>query len=213
MQKIIKVLGLSLVAASMTLVSHHSLAINDDGVIQLYSQRELLALIAKNQHLQQVKADDCQLVEDIKARAEIVKLPSYQFLYGDMLAYGVCVERDAQHGIYMMEQSAHQGLVEAIEQLGRYYHIGRFFQQDNHRALRYLSEAAGLGNLNAQLRLVEMLGDGLGSPVDFEDAYHWLHNSIISDNTQRLKATQLLAKLAKLMPQRVIERAKRPLLK
>jgi TPR repeat protein len=204
-------IGLSL--ATIIALPPLALAALDDGVIQLYSQRELLGLIAKNTHLQRVKADDCQLVEDIKARAEIVKLPSYQFLYGDMLAYGVCVERDAKHGIYMMEQSAHQGLVEAIEQLGRYYHIGRFFQQDNNRALRYLTEAAGLGNLNAQLRLVTMLVDGHGSPVDYEDAYHWLHNSIISDQAKRQRASALLTRLAKLMPRRVLERAKRPLLK
>lgn len=213
MLKIIKntLIGLSL--ATTIALPPLAIAALDDGVIQLYSQRELLGLIAKNTHLQRVKADDCQLVEDIKARAEIVKLPSYQFLYGDMLAYGVCVERDAKHGIYMMEQSAHQGLVEAIEQLGRYYHIGRFFQQDNNRALRYLTEAAGLGNLNAQLRLVTMLVDGHGSPVDYEDAYHWLHNSIISDQAKRQRASALLTRLAKLMPRRVLERAKRPLLK
>jgi TPR repeat protein len=213
MLKIIKntLIGLSL--ATTIALPPLAIAALDDGVIQLYSQRELLGLIAKNTHLQRVKADDCQLVEDIKARAEIVKLPSYQFLYGDMLAYGVCVERDAKHGIYMMEQSAHQGLVEAIEQLGRYYHIGRFFQQDNNRALRYLTEAAGLGNLKAQLRLVAMLVDGQGSPVDYQDAYHWLHNSIISDRAKRQRATALLAQLAKLMPKRILERAKRPLLK
>ncbi|NRA52826.1 MAG: sel1 repeat family protein [Gammaproteobacteria bacterium] len=213
MRKIINNYLVSLSLLTLVGVSTPTLAELEDGVIQLYSQRDLLGLIAKNTHLQRVKADDCQLVEDIKARAEIVKLPSYQFLYGDMLAYGVCVERDAKHGIYLMEQSAHQGLVEAIEQLGRYYHIGRFFQQDNQRALRYLSEAAGLGNVRAQLRLVGMLVDGEGSPVDYEESYHWLHNSIISDAKKRQQAKNLLSKLAKLMPQRVIERAKRPLLK
>lgn len=211
MNKIIKITLLATIF--FTGLTNNVSAADEDGVIQLYSQPELLALIAKNRHLQRVKADDCQLVEDIKARAEIVKLPSYQFLYGDMLAYGVCVERDAQHGIYMMEQSAHQGLVAAIEQVGRYYHIGRFFQQDTQRALRYLSEAAGLGSVDAQIRLVSILAQEQGSPVDYEEAYHWLYNSIISDNAKRKKATQLLTKLAKLMPRRVIERAQRPLLK
>lgn len=189
------------------------LAAEEDGVIQLYTQRELLAMIAKNTHLQQVRKDECQLVEDIKARAEIVKLPSYQFLYGDMLAYGVCVPRDAEYGVYMMEQSAHQGLVEAIEQLGRYYHIGKFFQKDLKRALRYLTEAASLGNLKAQLRLVEILGNEQGSPRDYENAYHWLYNSIIADDDKRLEAEELLAKLARLMPERVVRRAQRPLIK
>ncbi|MBU2279446.1 MAG: flagellar protein MotX, partial [Gammaproteobacteria bacterium] len=46
-------------------------------VVQLYTQDELLALIRQNAHLQRVKADDCQLVKDIEARADIMKLPSY----------------------------------------------------------------------------------------------------------------------------------------
>lgn len=202
-----------LVGCASLSVFKPTLAADDDGVIQLYTQRELLAMIAKNTHLQQIRKDDCQLVEDIKARAEIVKLPSYQFLYGDMLAYGVCVPRDATYGVYMMEQSAHQGLVEAIEQLGRYYHIGKFFQKDIKRALRYLTEAASLGSVKAQLRLVELLGNEQGSPRDYENAYHWLYNAIIADDEQRLKAEQLLTKLATLMPERVVRRAQRPLLK
>ncbi len=203
-----------LIAMSTATISNAAFsAEEEEGVIQLYTQRELLALIAKNTHLQQVRKDDCQLVEDIKARAEIVKLPSYQFLYGDMLAYGVCVPEDAKYGVYMMEQSAHQGLVEAIEQLGRYYHIGKFFQKDMKRALRYLTEASSLGSLKAQLRLVEILGNEQGSPRDYENAYHWLYNSIIADDEERLKAEMLLEKLAKLMPERVIRKAQRPLIK
>ncbi len=204
---------ITLLIASSFSATFAAQAEEDDGVIQLYTQRQLLALIAKNTHLQQVRKDDCQLVEDIKARAEIVKLPSYQFLYGDMLAYGVCVPKDPEYGVYLMEQSAHQGLVEAIEQIGRYYHIGKFFQKDLKRALRYLTEAASLGNVNAQIRLVEILSKEQGSPRDYENAYHWLHNTIIGDDKKRQKAQVLLAKLATLMPERVIERAKRPLLK
>lgn len=209
MQKILITVLITIIGSASFLVK----ANEEDGVIQLYTQRELLALIASNTHLLQVRKDDCQLVEDIKARAEIVKLPSYQFLYGDMLAYGVCVPKNAKYGVYMMEQSAHQGLVEAIEQLGRYYHIGKFFQKDLKRALRYLSEAASLGNVNAQLRLVEILSNEQGSPRDYESAYHLLHNSILSSDKKRERAQMLLEKLALLMPERVIERAKRPLLK
>ena len=47
--------------------------------VQLYSQDELLALIRTNSHLKRVKADDCQLVNDIEARADIMQLPAYQF--------------------------------------------------------------------------------------------------------------------------------------
>lgn len=181
------------------------------GVVQLYTQRELLTMIRENTHLTRVKTDDCQLVEDIKARAEIVKIPAYQFLYGDMLAYGVCVERDVQYGLLMIERSAEQGLVDGLEQLGRYYHIGRFYQKDMERSLRYLREAASLGHVKAQMRLIEIFISGEGSPRDYEDAYHWLHNAIIVDRQQHKKARKLLADLALLMPQKVVKRAKRPL--
>ena len=48
--------------------------------IQLYTQDELLALIQTNSHLKRVLADDCQLVRDIDARADIMQLPAYQFV-------------------------------------------------------------------------------------------------------------------------------------
>ena len=183
------------------------------GVVQIYSQPELLAMIRENTHLSRVKNDDCQLVEDIKARAEILKIPAYQFLYGDMLAYGVCIDRDVRYGLLMIEDSANQGLPDGLEQLGRYYRTGRFFQQDNDRALRYLREAASLGHTAAQMQLIELFLDDVGSPLDYEDAYHWLHNSIIVDRKERKRAAELLASLAERMPQKVVKRAKRPIQK
>lgn len=62
-------------------------------VVQLYTQDELLDLIKQNTHLQRVQKDECQLVSDIQARADVMKVPAYQFLYGDMLAFGVCVKK------------------------------------------------------------------------------------------------------------------------
>ncbi|QFT35101.1 hypothetical protein GGC03_01430 [Vibrio sp. THAF191c] len=56
--------------------------------IPIYTEAELIKLINENKHLEQVKADSCQLVEDIVARATRISLPSYEFLYGDMLAWG-----------------------------------------------------------------------------------------------------------------------------
>ncbi|MCT7654962.1 hypothetical protein MBH78_10060 [Oceanimonas sp. NS1] len=59
--------------------------------VPLYEESELITLINHNRHLQRVRdQDDCQLVQDIEARAEVLRLPSYQFLWGDMLAWG-CV--------------------------------------------------------------------------------------------------------------------------
>lgn len=178
--------------------------------IEIYTQDELLSWIQKNTHLTRVVEDDCQLVQDIKDRAVKVSQPAYQFLWGDMLAYGVCVDKNVQLGVYYMRQAADQGLPEGLEQMGRYYHIGRFVQPNINQAIIYLREAAALGNLNAQLRLVELFCNGYGSPYDYEDAYHQLFHAVIGDKEKHKKAGELLAKLAKRMPDHVVTRAQKP---
>ncbi len=177
--------------------------------VQIYSQDELLDLIKKNEHLERVKADRCQLTRDIEDRAVKLKIPAYQFLYGDMLAWGVCIHRDPKLGLFYINKSADQGLVAAIEQLGRYYHIGRFVQKDMEKAYVYIQRAAEQGNLNAQLRLIEMQLAGNGSPYDYENSYRWLHHAIIADKAMHKKAEMLLADLAKLMNPKAVKRAKR----
>lgn len=177
--------------------------------VQIYTQDELLNLIKKNEHLERVKADRCQLTRDIEDRAVKLKIPAYQFLYGDMLAWGVCIHRDPQLGLFYINKSAEQGLVAAIEQLGRYYHIGRFVQKDMEKAYIYIQRAAEQGNLNAQFRLIEMQLAGNGSPYDYENSYRWLHGAIIADKKMHKKAEMLLADLAKLMSPKAVKRAKR----
>jgi len=180
-------------------------------VVQLYTQDELLELIKHNQHLQRVQQDDCQLVQDIQARADVMKLPSYQFLYGDMLAFGVCVRKDVARGFDLMQAAAMQGLPEALEQLGRYYQQGKLVQKDAAKAREFLFQAGAMGNLNAQLRLAEMLVDGQGSPRDYETVYRWLHHSVTADAKQHQRIEQALSVLAARMPADVVERAKRAL--
>jgi TPR repeat protein len=172
--------------------------------VQIYSQEELVKLINSNQHLARVKSDDCQLVADIKARAMKMEVPAYQFLYGDMLAWGVCYERDAKLGIYYLQQAAQQGLPAALEQLGRYYHRGILVQKHFGRAIGYLREAASLGNLRAQLQLVELYASGQGSPYDYPDAYRWLSEAVIADKQTHNKAQKLLAGLAEHIPPEII---------
>ncbi|SEA05920.1 tetratricopeptide repeat protein [Alkalimonas amylolytica] len=178
--------------------------------VQLYTQDELLALIRTNSHLRRVQDDDCQLVRDIEARADIMKLPAYQFLWGDMLAYAVCVPRDIERGWQLMQDAAAQGLPEGLEQVGRYYHIGRFVQPDAEKAIVYLREAAALGNLPATIRLAEILLGDVGSPRDYEQVYRWLHHSVTADRTTHQKISQLLRKFEQRMPDRVVQRARRP---
>lgn len=177
--------------------------------VQIYTQDELLDLIKQNKHLERVKEDRCQLNRDIEDRAVKLKIPAYQFLYGDMLAWGVCVERDAQLGLFYIRLSAEQGLVAAIEQLGRYYDIGRFVQKDQERAYQLTNRAAELGNLNAQFRLVQMNLDGVGSPYDFENSYRWLHHAVIADQKQHAEAADLLMQLSKLMNPKSVKNAKK----
>jgi len=204
------VLKLSLIPLSL-FITTNSLAIESPAAVPLYTESELIALINKNTHLARVKADDCQLVQDIEARANKMALPSYQFLYGDMLAYNVCVDRNVELGVYYMRKAAEQGLAAALEQLGRYYDTGRLVQQDKAMAITYLREASSQGNLKAQLRLVKLFNDGYGSPRDFEDAYRWLFNSMVADKATHKKIERALTKLAQKMPDSVVARARLPI--
>jgi len=179
-------------------------------VIQVYTQDELNVLISKNQHLQRVKSDDCQLVQDIKAHALKVQEPSYVFLWGDMLAWGVCVERDAKLGMHYINQAAEQGLLAALEQLGRYYSKGILVFEDKNRALTYFREAALQGHLQAQISYITLLNQGYGSPHDYEDAYRVLYNNVISNTQTKQKAKVLLANLGKNMPKYIVQRAQKP---
>ncbi|TQF66601.1 sel1 repeat family protein [Pseudoalteromonas luteoviolacea] len=190
--------------------SYSSLANEQIEAVPLYTQDELITLINNNAHLKRVKDDDCQLVQDIEARAEIMGLPSYQFLYGDMLAYAVCVEQDVELGLYYMRQAAQQGLAAALEQLGRYYDVGQLVQADKTMAIVYLREAAALGNLNAQLRLVDLFNKGFGSPRDYEDAYRWLFHAVVADRDIHKQIETSLSALAEKMPASVIKRARLP---
>ncbi|WP_099034835.1 tetratricopeptide repeat protein [Lacimicrobium alkaliphilum] len=179
--------------------------------VQIYPQDELINMINENTHLDRVVMDDCQLVQDIEARAVTLKLPAYQFLWGDMLAWGVCVDAEPEHGVHYMNLAAQQGLPAAMEQLGRYYAIGRLVQKDIKRAIVFLREAAGMGNLKAQIRLAELFIKGHGSPYDYEDAYHWLYNAITADNETHQQIARCLQGLEKLMHPKAVRKARRPL--
>ncbi|WP_059119761.1 flagellar protein MotX [Vibrio sp. MEBiC08052] len=176
--------------------------------VQIYSEAELIQLIEQNKHLERVKADKCQLVEDIVARATRINLPSYEFLYGDMLAWGVCVDQDAELGLYYMEAAASQGLPAALEQLGRYYAEGVLVQQDRERAIVYLREASAMGNLKARVKLAELLLRDYGSPLDYEDAYRWLYHSVTADTRMHKRIAMLRQGLEQRMPENIIARAK-----
>ncbi|PKH85744.1 tetratricopeptide repeat protein [Colwellia sp. Bg11-28] len=177
--------------------------------VQIYTDNQLLDLIKDNKHLSQVVLDECQLVQDIEARANKANMPSYQFLWGDMLAYGVCVKKDIPLGLHYMHLAADQGLAEGLEQLGRYYHMGKFMQVDIDRAIVYLKTAASLDNLAAQMRLASLYEQGYGSPLDYPALYSQLHHSVTDDKVIHKQISVLISGLASKMPSKVIEQAKR----
>ncbi len=178
--------------------------------VQIYSQDELIGLINENKHLDRVVLDKCQLVQDIKARANTLTIPAYQFLWGDMLAWGVCIEkRDPERGVMFMRYAADQGLPAALEQLGRYYRTGTLVQQDKEKAILYLREASALGVLKAQLQLAELFIEGVGSPYDYEDAYRWLYHAITGDKATHARIARNLSQLETLMHPRAVANAKR----
>ena len=193
-----------LITLALTALGFNAVSAQEQGgeleAVQLYSDAELVDMFAENTHLRRVeKQDRCQLVQDIEAQANIELRPTYQFLYGDMLAWGICYSQDEALGILYMEKAAQQGLIAALEQLGRYYHQGTLVQKDVDRAILYLREAASLGNIPAQLRLADILIAGQGSPYDFKNAYQWLHQSITADETTHQAIEQRMDKLAQRM--------------
>ena len=171
--------------------------------VQIYSSDQLLGLISENKHLSQVVLDNCQLVQDIQIRAIKSKMPAYQFLWGDMLAYGVCVKKDIKLGLYYMRLSAGQGLPEALEQLGRYYHVGKFMQVDIEQAIVFLRSAASLNNLAAQLRLASIYQQGYGSPLDYPELYSQLFHAVTGDKKEHQKIEERLSQLENKLPQQV----------
>ena len=74
-----------------------------------------------------------------------------------MLAWGVCVSRDAELGIDYMRLAAAQGLPAAFENLGRYHANGILVTQDTPLAVRYFKEAGALGSKPALIQLADLL--------------------------------------------------------
>jgi TPR repeat protein len=177
--------------------------------VQIYTDNQLLDLIKENKHLGQVVLDDCQLVQDIEARAIKSQYPSYQFLWGDMLAFGVCVKKNVPLGLHYMKNAADQALPEALEQLGRYYHTGKFMQVDVEKAIIFLREASAVNNLKAQIRLAGIYAQGHGSPLDYPELYAQLHQSVTDDKKVHKQISGLLTGLANKMPVHVVNAAKK----
>lgn len=199
---------LRLSLALLSLISVNVFALTE--AVDIYSDKQLISLIHSDQYLQRVKADDCQLVQDIEARAEVLKQPLYQFLWGEMLNNGVCVSAHPSRGMMLLQTSAEQGSSEAMVKLADYYYRGKLVVKNPNRAVQYVLPAAANGNVAARMLLVRLFGEGYGSPTDYEMGYHWLYNSIFDNDAQQKKASSLLRMLAAKMPASRVARAQQP---
>ncbi|RLV59982.1 sel1 repeat family protein [Parashewanella curva] len=177
--------------------------------VDIYSVKQLSQLIHQNRYLQQVKLDDCQLVEDIEARAEVLKEPLYQFLWGEMLLTGTCVQQDSRRGMTQLTASANQGSNEALFRLARYYDEGERVIENNETAVKYALPAASGGYIPAQMLLVKLLNEGYGSPFDYEHSYRLLYHNVFDNQASKVKAEKLLKQLATKMPASIVKRAQK----
>ncbi|WP_133408547.1 tetratricopeptide repeat protein [Parashewanella tropica] len=177
--------------------------------VDIYSVKQLSQLIHQDRYLQQVKHDDCQLVEDIEARAEVLKEPLYQFLWGEMLLTGTCVPQDSRRGMTQLTASANQGSNEALFRLARYYDEGDRVIENNETAVKYALPAASGGYIPAQMLLVKLLNEGYGSPFDYEQSYKLLYHNVFDDKVSKDKAEKLLKRLATKMPASIVKRAQK----
>lgn len=184
-----------------------SMCFAETRAVDIYSQDQLLEMIRAEKYLARVKQDECQLVQDIEARAEVLKQPLYQFLWGEMLNHGTCVTANAVKGMGLLRDAAEQGSPEAMVKLAEYYQTGKFVIRNKDRAVNYLLPAAASGSLAARMMLVRLYGEGYGSPRDYEMAYHWLYNNVFTDEAMQKKALSLLQVLAAKMPASAVVRA------
>ncbi|WP_442800684.1 tetratricopeptide repeat protein [Shewanella sp. AS1] len=198
--------GLSLVGSAQA--DSDSKATSLPRAVDIYSQEQLIDMIRDKSYLIRVKGDKCQLVQDIEARAEVLKQPLYQYLWAEMLSHGICVKANPPRGISMLRDAAEQGSAEAMVRIAEYYHDGKFVIQDRQRAVQYVLPAAASGDLPARMMLVKLFGEGYGSPRDYEMGYHWLYNDVFSDEATKQEAVKLLKVLAAKMPPSAVERAR-----
>lgn len=192
-----------IILSSLSLTSYA-----DTEAVEVYSQEQLIDMIRDKSYLTRVTSDDCQLLQDIEARAEVLKQPLYQYLWAEMLNYGICVTANPPRGISLLRDAAEQGSAEAMVRIAEYYRDGKFVIQDRERAVQYTLPAAASGDLPARMMLVRLFGEGYGSPRDYEMGYHWLYNDVFSDEAMKQQALQLLMVLEAKMPASAVKRAK-----
>lgn len=190
-------------------IAKENSSVDDFVALHVYTPNELNAWIETGSQLSIIKEMyGCQFSEDIRNRAEKGMAVAYEFMYGDMLLSGTCVDKDVNLGIYYITKSSWQAYPAAMRRLAFYYEIGRYVVQDKKKAEVLMREAAVMGFLPAKIDWVAMLLRNIGSPKDYVQAYSMLHHSIFSTPVQKRTSERYLEMLAERMPQYAIDNAK-----
>ena len=182
-----------------------SIEVQEIKPVELYSQPELLGYIRRGVYLKRIRLDHCQIVADIRDHAQIMKQPAYQFLFAEMLVYGVCVKQDRKRGISLLRNAVRQGLPEAMVRLAQYYHHSTILVSNPEKSVRLSFAASKTGSVPARLLLVELLLEGYGSPRMHPQAYEWLYHSTFNSPKRKRQADILLSKFEKIIPFYVVE--------
>ncbi len=180
----------------------------ETATVAMYSSEEMNSLVESNSHLSRIKdTDKCQFTPDIEALARKVGVSVFEFVWGDMLLTGTCVQQDVSLGLSYMQKSIDHAYAPAYERLARYYEKGYLVGKDVTKSEIYMKVAASLGSEAGRLGWADMLVRGYGSPSMYEQAYSWLYHSTYSTEYSRSKSEYLKTQLEQKMPANIIARA------
>tara|TARA_B100001094_G_scaffold229999_1_gene224620 strand:+ start:14686 stop:15417 length:732 start_codon:yes stop_codon:yes gene_type:complete len=176
----------------------------DKKAIDVYTESELLNYIRREWHLNAIRRDECQIVDDIRANAEVLKLPTFQFLWGEMLIYGVCIRKNISYGVHWLRSAVRQGLPEAMLKLARYYQHSDFVIPNYDKSVRLAYLAAQAGSTPSRIFLVELFLAGHGHAADHAKAYDWLYHTSFHSSKMKRKSEELLSLFAQMLPPSVV---------
>jgi len=174
---------------------------------EVYTNEQLNRMVEDHRLFEIVRDHDrCQFTPDIEDRARLVKIPVFQFAWGDMLVNGVCVTRDPDLGLSYMKKAAENAYGPPLERLAFYYEQGYLVSRDKALSERYMHTSAILGSKTGRLGWADMLVRGYGSPAMYEEAYSWLYHTRYDDDYSKLKQQYLKEELQKRLPPNVAAR-------
>lgn len=181
---------------------------SDNTSVNVYTVDELNTYVETGVYMQVIRdRDRCQFTPDIEDRARIVGMPAFEFVWGEMLVSGVCVQQDTELGLDYLQRSVNHAYAPAMIRAAQYYERGYLLPQDKNKAVTLMRAAAALGSRSARLQWADMLVRGLGAPAYYEEAYSWLYHSIFFSDYERAKSTYLQEQMRKMMPANIVARA------